>query len=177
MVFTNNVPSFDDNWEQLRESMKWVDLLLDFESFLKLQTPDSLFYEQPRSMTHIDDPSIAALTKYYSKVFPPSNTPGVSMLDMCSSWVSHFPAGYKRDRIAGMGTNKEELKRNPVLTEYVVQDLNVSIDHLTKPIDVFKEMCQILEPGGLAILWIMERFETESIARFCWVKYSVSRVL
>jgi len=46
-----------------------------------------LFYDAPRFVTHIDDPAIAALTKYYSKVFPPSNTPGVSILDMCSSWV------------------------------------------------------------------------------------------
>lgn len=48
-----------------------------------------MFYEAPRLVTHIDDPAIAALTKYYSKVFPPSNTPGISILDMCSSWVRH----------------------------------------------------------------------------------------
>ena len=42
-------------------------------------------------MTHIDDPAIKALTKYYSEVLPPKNTPGVSLLDMCSSWVGiHF---------------------------------------------------------------------------------------
>ncbi|KAE8666831.1 1-aminocyclopropane-1-carboxylate [Hibiscus syriacus] len=70
--------------------------------------------------------AIAALTKYYSEVFRPSNTPGVSILDMCSSWVSHFPKGYKQERIAGMGMNEDELKRNPVLTEYVVQDLNLN---------------------------------------------------
>lgn len=52
-----------------------------------LRSPDSLFYEAPRFVTHIDDLAIVALTKYYSKVFPPTNTPGVSILDMCSSWV------------------------------------------------------------------------------------------
>nr|DAD44451.1 TPA_asm: hypothetical protein HUJ06_002681 [Nelumbo nucifera] len=115
---------------------------------------------------HIDDPAICALTKYYSKVFPPSSTPGVSLLDLCSSWVSHFPAGYKQERVVGLGMNEEELNRNPVLTEYFVQDLNVnpklpfedksfdvitnvvSVDYLTRPIDVFKEMCRILKPGG-----------------------------
>lgn len=60
------------------------------EPQLFLRTPDSYFYESPRFVTHIDDPAIAALTKFYSEVFPPSNTPGVSMLDMCSSWVSPF---------------------------------------------------------------------------------------
>lgn len=29
--------------------------------------------------------------------------------------VSHFPAGYKQERVVGMGMNEEELKRNPVL--------------------------------------------------------------
>lgn len=52
------------------------------------RSPDTLFYESPRFVTHIDDPAIAALTKYYSEVLPPSNTPGVAILDMCSSWVS-----------------------------------------------------------------------------------------
>ncbi|KHG24340.1 ubiE [Gossypium arboreum] len=164
----------------------------DFQRFD--ETPDSLFYEAPRFVTHIDDAAIAALTKYYSEVFPPSNTPGVSILDMCSSWVSHFPKGYKQERVVGMGMNEEELKRNPVstiflltfllvLTEYVVQDLNlkpklpfednsfdvitnvVSVDYLTKPLDVFKEMCRILKPGGLAIMSFSNRcFWTKAIS-------------
>lgn len=50
---------------------------------------DSLFYSEPRFVTHIDDMAIRALTKYYSEVFPPSNSPDVCLLDLCSSWVSH----------------------------------------------------------------------------------------
>ncbi|OWM83168.1 hypothetical protein CDL15_Pgr011850 [Punica granatum] len=150
---------------------------------LKEWSPDSLFYEAPRFVTHIDDSAIRALTKYYSEVLPPSNTPGVSILDMCSSWVSHYPAGYKQERIVGMGMNEDELKRNPVLTEYVVQDLNVnpnlpfednsfdvitnvvSVDYLTKPLDVFREMRRILKPGGLAIMSFSNRcFWTKAIS-------------
>ncbi|KAM2313575.1 hypothetical protein ACFX1S_026724 [Malus domestica] len=121
--------------------------------FYAFRSSDSVFYEAPRFVTHIDDPAIAALTKYYSKVFSPSNTAG----------VSHFPPGYKQERIIGMGMNEEELKHNPVLTKYAVQDLNVSpklpfednsfhiitnvvsVDYVTKPLDVFKEMCWILK--------------------------------
>ncbi|XP_037493083.1 uncharacterized protein LOC105637867 isoform X2 [Jatropha curcas] len=124
----------------------------DFQRFD--ESSDSLFYEAPRFVTHIDDPAIAALTKYYSEVFPPSNTPGVSILDMCSSWVSHFPKGYKQERIVGQGMNEEELKQNPV-----------SVDYLTKPLDVFKEMCRILKPGGLAIMSFSNRcFWTKAIS-------------
>ena len=51
------------------------------------RSSDTLFYSVPRFVTHIDDEAIRALTEYYSEVLPPSNTPGVSILDMCSSWV------------------------------------------------------------------------------------------
>ncbi|KAJ4953078.1 hypothetical protein NE237_029910 [Protea cynaroides] len=171
--------------EQVLRNVEWPEQFPfkeeDFQRFD--ESPDSLFYETPRFVTHIDDPAIAALTKYYSKVFPPSNTPGISLLDLCSSWVSHFPAGYQQERIVGMGMNEEELKRNPVLTEYVVQDLNfrpklpfednsfdiitnvVSVDYLTKPFDVFKEMCRVLKPGGLAIMSFSNRcFWTKAIS-------------
>ncbi|RWW63685.1 hypothetical protein BHE74_00029107, partial [Ensete ventricosum] len=68
--------------------------------------------------------------------------------------VSHYPAGYRQDRIVGMGMNEEELKRNPV-----------SVDYLTKPIDVFKEMQRILKPGGLAIMSFSNRcFWTKAIS-------------
>ncbi|TQD87610.1 hypothetical protein C1H46_026809 [Malus baccata] len=174
-------PSF----EEILKNVEWPEQFPfkpeDFQRFD--ESSDLVFYETPRFVTHIDDPAIAALTKYYSKVFPPSNTPGVSMLDMCSSWVSHFPPGYKQERIVGMGMNEEELKRNPVLTEYVVQDLNVnpklpfednsfdvitnvvSVDYITKPLDVFKDMCRILKPGGLAIMSFSNRcFWTKAIS-------------
>ncbi|KAF9614004.1 hypothetical protein IFM89_014804 [Coptis chinensis] len=160
-----------------------LNFVMRFSIAFFILSPDTVFYESPRFVTHIDDPAIAALTKYYSKVFPPSNTPGVSLLDLCSSWVSHFPKGYKQDRVVGMGMNEEELKRNPVLTEYTVQDLNknpkipfddnsfdvitnvVSVDYLTKPIDVFKEMNRILKPGGLAIMSFSNRcFWTKAIS-------------
>ncbi|XP_029124765.1 uncharacterized protein LOC109818871 isoform X2 [Cajanus cajan] len=144
--------------DQILKNVEWPEQFPfkeeDFQRFD--ETPDSLFYEAPRFVTHIDDPAIAALTKYYSKVFPPSNTPGVSILDMCSSWV---------------------------LTEYAVQDLNVnpklpfndnsfdiitnvvSVDYLTKPLEVFKEMCRILKPGGVAIMSFSNRcFWTKAIS-------------
>ncbi|XP_010526408.1 PREDICTED: uncharacterized protein LOC104803985 [Tarenaya hassleriana] len=171
--------------EEALKNVEWPDSFPfkdeDFQRFD--ESSDSLFYDAPRFVTHIDDPAIAALTKYYSRVLPTSNTPGVSILDMCSSWVSHYPAGYKQERIVGMGMNEEELKRNPVLTEYVVQDLNlnpnlpfddntfdvitnvVSVDYLTKPLEVFKEMSRILKPGGLALMSFSNRcFWTKAIS-------------
>lgn len=171
--------------EKVLENVEWPEKFPfkeeDFQRFD--ESPDTVFYENPRFVTHIDDPAIAALTKYYSTAFPPSDTPGVAVLDMCSSWVSHYPKGYKQSRIVGMGLNEDELKKNPVLTEYIVQDLNVnpklpfedntfdvitnvvSVDYLTKPLDVFKEMSRILQPGGLAIMSFSNRcFWTKAVS-------------
>ena len=52
------------------------------------ESPDALFYEQPRFVTHIDDSTIAALTAFYREFLPPQSR----VLDLMSSWVSHLPA-------------------------------------------------------------------------------------
>lgn len=102
---------------------------------------------------------------------------------MCSSWISHYPKGYKQERIVGLGLNEAELQRNGVLTEYVVRDLNVdptlpfadnsfdvitnvvSVDYLTKPLEIFKEMHRVLKPGGLAAMSFSNRcFFTKAIS-------------
>lgn len=171
--------------EQILKNVDWPEQFPfkkeDFQRFD--ESPDTFFYSSPRFVTHIDDPAIQSLTKYYSSVFPASNSPGVALLDMCSSWISHYPKGYKQERIAGLGLNEEELKRNPVLTEYAVQDLNqktalpyednsfdiitnaVSVDYLAKPLEVFKEMRRVLKPGGLAVMSFSNRcFWTKAIS-------------
>lgn len=50
----------------------------------------------------------------------------MQLLDVCSSWISHYPRGYDSScgRISGLGMNEEELGRNPILSDFAVQDLN-----------------------------------------------------
>ena len=48
---------------------------------------DTLFYQQPRLVTHIDDGAIAAVTETYRRTL----RPGGVILDLMSSWVSHLP--------------------------------------------------------------------------------------
>ncbi|GAX83142.1 hypothetical protein CEUSTIGMA_g10568.t1 [Chlamydomonas eustigma] len=164
---------------------------------------DTLFYSSPRFVYHIDEKAVNALTKYYTQafppsryytqafppsryytqVFPPSGSSDVAILDICSSWVSHYPEGYKAGRVAGLGMNGDELARNPQLTEFAVQDLNVepkfpyednsfdvitncvSVDYLVKPLEVFKEIQRCLKPGGTAIMSFSNRcFPTKAIS-------------
>lgn len=68
------------------------------------ETPDSAFYTEPRYVTHIDDRAIASLTKYYDTQFPKDAAARQEMavLDMCSSWISHYPKGFTAGRVAGV---------------------------------------------------------------------------
>ena len=147
------------------------------------EAPDTEFYSAPRFVTHIDDAAIGALTAYYARVFPASGRTDTALLDICSSWISHYPAGYTAGRISGLGMNEAELKRNSILSDYVVADLNatpqlpypdatfdvvtnaVSVDYLTKPLEVMKEVQRVLKPGGLALMSFSNRcFPTKAIA-------------
>ena len=128
-----------------KENQPW----LPEEAFRRCdETPDEDFYHTPRLVTHIDDRAIAAVTQLYRELFPP----GGAILDLMSSWVSHLPPEIEYRRVIGLGMNEEELRRNPRLDEYVVQNLNrtpvlpfgdgefegvgicVSIDYLIRPV-------------------------------------------
>jgi hypothetical protein len=67
------------------------------------ESSDSLFYDSPRFVTHIDDNAIRALQGHYAATFPtdPSERAQTAVLDMCSSWISHYPEGFSAGRVAG----------------------------------------------------------------------------
>jgi len=135
------------------------------------ESDDSLFYQDARLVYHIDDPAVEALTNYYSK----NMKEGDDVLDICSSWVSHYPKEWKGGKVVGLGMNEYELSQNPQLTDYVVRDLNknptlpfddasfdkvtcvVSVDYLNKPLQVMKEVGRVLRPGGECIISMSNR--------------------
>lgn len=143
------------------------------------ESPDDDFYREPRFVTHIDDATIAALTQVYRELIPADSC----VLDLMSSWVSHLPPEVRYARVTGLGMNRQELERNPRLTAFVVCDLNaapelpfpdksfdavvnaVSIQYLTRPIDVFTSVCRVLRPGGIHIFATSHRlFPTKAVA-------------
>lgn len=65
-------------------------------------------------MYHIDEGSVAALTQYYRRTIKS----GSNILDICSSWVSHYPLEFKDTMasISGTGMNAFELRANAQLT-------------------------------------------------------------
>jgi SAM-dependent methyltransferase len=143
------------------------------------ETPDEEFYSVPRLVTHIDDGAITAVTQLYSELFPP----GGKILDLMSSWVSHLPEEVRYERVVGLGMNEEELRRNPRLDEYVLQNLNtdarlpfgdgefdgvgccVSIDYLTNPVAILREVGRLLEVGAPVVITFSNRcFPTKAVA-------------
>ncbi len=143
------------------------------------ESPDEEFYRTPRLVTHIDDRAIAAVTQLYREYFPADG----AILDLMSSWVSHLPPEVGYRQVVGLGMNEEELKRNPRLDEHVVQNLNedpilpfenaefdgagicVSIDYLTRPVEVLREVGRVLKVGAPVVITFSNRcFPTKAVA-------------
>ena len=137
--------------------------------------PDSEFYSFPRLVTHIDDGAIAAVGDLYDEL----QLTG-SVLDLMGSWVSHFHAAPERLTVLGM--NPQELAANPQAAATIVHDLNadprlpfesesfdaavccVSVDYLTRPVEVFRDVGRVLRPGGPFVVTFSNRcFPTKAV--------------
>ncbi len=120
---------------------------------------DDVFYSWPRLVTHIDEGAIAAVGDLYEELALDGD-----VLDLMGSWVSHFRRPPRRLTVLGM--NADELAANPQAAATVVHDLNreprlpfedasfdaavccVSVDYLTRPVDVFADVARVVRPGG-----------------------------
>ena len=132
------------------------------------ESADSEFYSIDRFVTHLDDQAIAAVGELYRDLELEGD-----VLDMCSSWVSHFETA--PEHLVAIGMNVNELDANPALSEYLVQDLNIdpilpfpdasfdavtccaSVDYLTRPVEVFAEAARVLRPGGPLVITFSNR--------------------
>ncbi|MDT7950171.1 MAG: methyltransferase domain-containing protein [Acetobacteraceae bacterium] len=143
------------------------------------RSPDTLFYRQPRLVTHIDAAAIAAVTQLYREFLPARGT----LLDLMSSWVSHLPEEVAYAGVTGHGMNAAELAANPRLTARFTQDLNaepalpladasfdgaclcVSVQYLQHPVAVFREVRRVLRPGAPFVVTFSNRcFPTKAVA-------------
>jgi SAM-dependent methyltransferase/FKBP-type peptidyl-prolyl cis-trans isomerase 2 len=144
----------------------------------KDEAPDSQFYNQPRFVQHIDDTAIEMVKNTYGRFLKDQ----MNVLDLMSSWHSHLPAKLHFRRLIGLGLNERELNKNSRLSESVVQDLNldprmpfesdtfdavvntVSVEYLTDPLAVFREISRVLRPDGYFIVTFSNRwFPTKAI--------------
>jgi len=135
------------------------------------ETHDSQFYQQERLIGHIDREASAQLVNYYGDVLEP----GMKVLDFMASWQSHLP-DVDDLQVTGLGLNEKEMRENPRIQEIVIQDMNIdpglwmadhyfdavvcnlSVEYLTNPVPVFKELVRVIRPGGQLIVTFSDRW-------------------
>jgi len=143
---------------------------------------DAIFYLDARKVVHIDERAIAALGRVYAELLPRDGV----LLDLMSAWRTHLPpelADSDGLEVVGLGMNAEEMGDNPHLARFVVHDLNrdptlpfpdgsfdgamcaVSVQYMTRPIEVFAEVARVLTPGAPFVIGFSNRcFPTKAVA-------------
>lgn len=134
---------------------------------------DAAFYATDRFVNHLDSTALATVTDLVERLIT-DRAP--TILDLMASWDSHLPMSLKDATVVGLGLNRNELESNEALSEYVIHDLNadpllpftddrfdavlctVSVDYLTRPFEVFRDVARVLRPGGLFLIVFSNRF-------------------
>lgn len=143
------------------------------DAFTRLdESEDTLFYERDRFVEHLDSLALSTVQGLVGGLIV-EEAPAI--LDLMAGWDSHIPPEVKPSKVVGLGLNVHELSANPALTEHVIHDLNldpvlpfpdasfdvvlntVSVDYMTRPVEVFGEVGRILRPGGLFLVIFSNR--------------------
>lgn len=141
------------------------DLARDDESL------DGDFYKNPRFVDHLDSCALETVEQLYGRLVPE----GSAILDLMAGPESHLGQVKHPELVVGLGLNREELVANATLSAFVIHDLNsdpllpfpensfsvvvntVSVDYLTQPLEVFREVSRVLKPDGLFIVVFSNR--------------------
>jgi hypothetical protein len=135
------------------------------------EAADEQFYQADRLIGHIDREASAQLAAYYSDHLKP----GMKVLDFMASWQSHLP-DIDDLHVTGLGMNAHEMQENPQIDQHVVQDVNqnpvlpfddgqfdavicnLSVEYLTDPLTVFRELARITRKGGQIHMAVSDRW-------------------
>jgi SAM-dependent methyltransferase len=141
---------------------------------------DAQFYARDRFVPHLDALALETVERLIQILIVEKNP---VILDLMAGVDSHIPQGLEPGKIVGLGLNRNELSKNQALSEYVIHDLNlnprlpfpensfdavintVSIDYMTRPVEVFMEVNRILKPGGLLLIIFSNRMFPEKAVK------------
>ncbi len=136
------------------------------------ESPDAVFYAQPRLVHHLDAACRAEVARLYGRLLQT----GQRVLDLMASWQSHLPEGLADLVVTGLGLNAAELAANPRLAHWRVQDLNAdpvlpfpdghfdavvctaSVEYLTRPVEVLAQLRRVLRAGGVLAITFSDRW-------------------
>jgi SAM-dependent methyltransferase len=154
--------------------------LFSRDAFSRLdESDDRIFYATDRFVQHLDSLALLTVERLIGELVIEERP---AILDLMAGWDSHIPPTIHPKRLVGLGLNKNELSSNQALTEQCLHDLNkdprlpfpdgtfdvvlniVSVDYMTQPFEVFREVGRILKPGGLFLVVFSNRmFEQKAI--------------
>lgn len=136
------------------------------EDFTRIDDQDdAVLYQQANFEDTFDRASAAELSALYSNYLQD----GDRVLDMMCGAQSYLPLNIDVDA-TGIGLNEDELKANPQLDNYVVQNVNTNtelpfennqfdtvvftaaVEYLIDPVTSFSELSRITRPGGHIIV-------------------------
>ena len=145
-------------------TVRAFEALYTAEAFTRLdEEPDAGFYARDRMVEHLDEVALATVERLIGAL---AIAPRPTILDLMASVDSHLPSALAPAEVVGLGLNERELAANDALTERVIHDLNrdprlpfedarfdlvvntVSVDYLTRPLEVFAEVGRVLKPDA-----------------------------
>jgi SAM-dependent methyltransferase len=145
----------------------------------KDEETDDQFYGKPRLVHHLDETAREMVADIYRRHVKD----GMKVLDLMSSWVTHLPQTVKPSAVSGLGMNRTELEQNSRLTDVQVHNLNdnpllpydkaffdvaicsVSVEYLTRPLEVFADISRVLKPGGTFVVTFSNRWFPPKVVR------------
>ena len=150
------------------------DVPFPADAFRRLdESDDARFYATDRFVQHLDSLALSTIEQLVGGLVTEAEP---RVLDLMASWDSHLPSVLAGATVVGLGLNERELAENPALSEHVLHDLNrdpvlpfptdtfdavlctVSVDYLTRPVEVFRDVARVLKPGGLFLVTFSNRF-------------------
>jgi SAM-dependent methyltransferase len=143
------------------------------------ESEDALFYERDRFVGHVDSRALETIEDVIENLVVEEKP---KILDLMASWDSHVRESLGAVTV-GLGLNERELAANRALTDYTIHDINadprlpypdgafdavicsLSIDYVTRPGDVFREVGRVLAPGGMFLVVFSNRFFPQKAVR------------